>query len=199
MRCTHCNRLWKRIELKQGMCPMCWSEGKKPRPQWPFSRHCRFMKTTWILRKDCNPTGLAIYKRHYTYRHYRDGRKRIQFVGPGENMVLLTPNADALFVWRKEVYRLDDQKGVNCSVFRNEGSTRSSDLIREAVALAQEKWPHHRFYTFVNARKLTVRKCHGREYCPYPPGRCFIEAGWRPCGITKDKKLVILELMPWTQ
>ncbi len=149
----------------------------------------------WLARKDANPSGLALFKRHYTYREYRDKRRRRHFVGPGEKLVLLTPNADALFVWRKFI-SLDHQEGVNCSIFRNEGPRLSSELIREAVRLGWEKWPDHRFYTYVNAKKLTVRKCHGRPYCPWPPGKCFIEAGWRQCGITKDKKLVILELLP---
>lgn len=73
---------------------------------------------------------------------YRDGRKRSQFVGPGEHIVLRTGDADAMFVWRKFI---DDsgQQGVNCAVFRNEAPERyrSSDLIRQADAVADFCWP----------------------------------------------------------
>jgi len=40
----------------------------------------------------------------------------------------------ALFVWRK--FEDDSgQKGINCSIFRNESDILSSDLIREADAI----------------------------------------------------------------
>jgi hypothetical protein len=85
--------------------------------------------------RDGNPTAMSIFLRHYSAKQRR---KLFQFVGPGEKMVLLTPDARALFVWRKEQdqYRLDGQTGVNCAVFRREGGDRASDLIRSAVDLA---------------------------------------------------------------
>lgn len=89
----------------------------------------------WIHSKDANPTALSIFHEHYSYRPYADGRKPLCFVGPGEKMVLLTPNADALFVWRKFISG-DNQEGVNCAVFRNTSSHRSPDLIREAARIA---------------------------------------------------------------
>lgn len=153
----------------------------------------RFDSQAWVQCRDANPTARSLFVRHYSYRPYADGRKPLKFVGPGEYMVLLTPDADALFVWRKFISG-DGQQGVNCAVFRNESAQLSSDLIREASRLARDRWPGHRFYTYVNPKKLTVRKRRGLEYCPWPPGRCFIEAGWRRCGITKVNKLIILEL-----
>ena len=96
-------------------------------------------------------------------------------------MVLLTNEADALFVWRKFI---DDsgQQGVNCAVFRNEGPILSSLLILEAVKLAQIRWPMERLYTYVNPQKIKSTN----------PGYCFICAGWKVCGKTKGG-LVILE------
>jgi hypothetical protein len=76
---------------------------------------------TWIPVKDGNLTGRSLFRRHYSYQQYRDGRDPALFVGPGEKMVLLTPDARALFVWRKFISG-DTQQGVNCAVFRNEGS-----------------------------------------------------------------------------
>lgn len=137
----------------------------------------------WIPVRDGNPTGMALFLRHYTAREYR---KLYQFVGPGEKTVLLTPDARALFVWRKFISDAGEQ-GVNCSVFRNEGSEygRASDLIRAADALAWERWPGERLYTYVDPTKVR----HKRD-----PGRCFIKAGYKPCGITKSGKLIFEKL-----
>ncbi len=142
---------------------------------------------TWVQVRDANPTALDIFHRHYSYAPYRDGRTANQyhFVGPGEKMVLLTPDARALFVWRK-FKSLDHQEGVNCAVFRNEGQDRSSDLIRAAMEIAWTRWPGERLYTYVNPRKIRSSN----------PGYCFIMAGWNPCGVTKWNKLRILEVLP---
>jgi hypothetical protein len=154
--------------------------------------------TEWLPSKDANPTARAIFETHYSYRPYADGRRPRHFVGPGEKMVLLTPNADALFVWRKFISG-DGQEGVNCAAFHNDSTALSSNLILTAESLARSRWPGERFYTYVNPKKLRTarkRQKHGEpsaEYCPWPPGRCFLEAGWRRCGLTKHNKLWIFE------
>lgn len=132
--------------------------------------------------KDGNKIALEMYERHYSAYHYKDGRERKLFCGPGEKMVLLTMSKDALFVWRKFI-DASGQKGVNCAVFRNEGKTRSSELIKEAVRLAWNRWPGERLYTYVNAKKIRSSN----------PGCCFKCAGWKVCGNTKGG-LLILEL-----
>lgn len=139
----------------------------------------------WLATIDGDGLGRAIFHRHYSYRPYRDGRRPKLFVGPGEKIVLLGVNCVALFVWRKFKSK-DRQKGVNCAVFRNESCHRSSDMILEAMAIAWQRWPGERLYTYVNPRK--VRSTN--------PGYCFIKAGWRRCGATKVRRLVILEAFP---
>lgn len=147
----------------------------------------------WLHVKDGNPIAREMFRRHYSYRKRRDQMSLFpegnahykHFVGPGQKMVLLTPAADALFVWRKFISG-DGQQGVNCAVFRNEGKTRSSDLIRAAMTAAWERWPGERLYTYVNARKVKSSN----------PGYCFLKAGWRKCGITKHNLLTILEVFP---
>jgi len=146
----------------------------------------------WWLTKDGDVNALAMYERHYSAYQYKDGRRRSQFVGPGETIVLRTDEYDALFVWRKFIddcvfwhtihKRQYKQEGVNCAVFRNEGSIQSSDLIRQADAIADFAWPSERHYTYVNASKLRSTNA----------GFCFIKAGWRKCGVTKSG-LSILE------
>lgn len=136
----------------------------------------------WILAQDGEPELRALYEKHYSCYHYKDGRKPKKFSGPGETIVLTTPERKALFVWRKFI-DASGQKGVNCSVFRNEQKIKSSDLIREACAIAHKCWPGERLYTYVRAEAIKSRN----------PGYCFICAGWNHCGRTKGN-LVILEL-----
>lgn len=87
----------------------------------------------------------------------------------------------ALFVWKRFI---DDsgQQGVYCAVFRNESPHRSSELIRQADAIADYCWPGMRHYTYVNAEK--IRSVN--------PGYCFVCAGWQRCGYTKGG-LIVLE------
>lgn len=144
----------------------------------------------WIQVLDGNLTAEALYRRHYS-RRSGERKKRGLIVGPDEKMVLLWPDARALFAWRKERHRKDSQAGVNCAVFRNEGPELSSTLIRAADDIAWERWPGERHFTFVDAQKTTRRRSAKAE-----PGACFIHAGWRPCGTTKDRGLSILERLP---
>jgi len=140
----------------------------------------------WTEVYDGNSTAFNLFRRHYSFsrsKHIPETEHRI--VGPGEKMLLLTADANALFVWRKFISK-DNQSGVNCAVFRNESSHLSSDLILDAMRLGWGRWPGTRFYTYVNPRKVQSTN----------PGYCFIKAGWRKCGITKTRKLIVLEVLP---
>lgn len=136
----------------------------------------------WIEVKDGNDSCRAIFDRHYSRYRYADGRQPKIFVGPGEKMVLITPCARAIFVWRKFL-SANDQVGVNCAVFRNEGAGLSSDLIKAADDLAWRRWPADRHYTYVNPKAIRSTN----------PGCCFLAAGWRRCGITQRRQLLVLE------
>lgn len=137
---------------------------------------------SWIVIRDGNVTAMDIFKRHYTARK---SRKLEQFVGPGEKLVLMTEDAKAVFAWRKETFRLDGQTGVNCAVFRNEGTAagQSSALIREACEWAWQEWPGERLFTYIDPAKIHMKA---------EPGRCFLRAGFRYCGMS-PKGLLILE------
>lgn len=139
-------------------------------------RQTSMIDAIWIPVKDGNDTGRAIFDQHYSRYHYVDGRKPLLYVGPGEKMVLLTPDALALFVWRKFISMDHHQQGVSCAVFRNEGPQLSSDLIRAAARLAWDRWPGERLYTYVDASKVRPKR---------DPGRCFIRAGWKHWGYSK--------------
>ena len=140
------------------------------------------MSPHWWLTKDGDKSCLALYERHYSAYQYKDGRKRYQFVGPGTTIVLRTFDASALFVWRKFI---DDsgEQGINCAVFRNESSILSSELLRQADAVADFCWPGERHYTTVNPKAIRSSN----------PGFCFLAAGWRRCKHRTKSGLTILE------
>lgn len=140
------------------------------------------MKPLWWLTKDGDADCLDMYERHYSRYQYKDGRVRKLFMGPGEKVVLRTKAADAVFAWR---YFHDDsgQEGINCAVFRNESPAQSSELIRQADAIADCLWPDSRHYTYVDPKKVRSKN----------PGFCFLAAGWRRCKERTKSGLIVLE------
>lgn len=143
----------------------------------------------WLATHRADPRAFALYRRHYSARKNAGvwRARTCNFMGPGEPMVLLTAACDALFAWAKNrMPRFDGQVGVCCTVFRNEGSVLSSELIREADELAWSRWPGERHFTYVEDAQ--VRSAN--------PGYCFLMAGWRRCGRNADGRLTLLELLP---
>lgn len=130
----------------------------------------------WYITKDGDKTCLALYLRHYSSKKRPAGKRLGQFVGPGEHVVLRTDAGDAVWVWRRYIdHTQPPQLGVECSLFRNEGAIRSSELVRQADAVADLCWPRERHYTKVSAANIRSSN----------PGFCFLAAGWRRCGMTK--------------
>lgn len=152
---------------------------------FPASTGLKRASANWCFALDGDPFCREIFQRHYSFRHYADGREPKLFVGPGQKLVLLTKDGDALFVWRKFI-DASGQQGINCAVFRNESDVISSILILEAESIAWQRWPGERLYTYVNPNRVASTN----------PGYCFKMAGWRVCGQTKWKRLTILH-KPW--
>lgn len=143
----------------------------------------------WVMINDGNETAFAIFQRHYTYRKGRkrdqnkNGKNGKRMAGPGETIVLIGKDHKALFIWKKQKYSQDNQTGINCCVFRNEGNMLSSEIILQAEQIAWQKWPGERLFTYVNPGKIKSQN----------PGYCFKQAGWRICGMTSARKLIIME------
>jgi hypothetical protein len=139
----------------------------------------------WLAVTRVDERAYGLY-RHYSGTKQQRWRERgnTNVAGPGETMVLLTQACDALFVWTyNTVQRLDHQLGVNCAVFRNEGSVLSSELIREADELAWHRWSDQpRHFSYVDPTKIRRKR---------DPGRCFLRAGWRACGASDSGKLLL--------
>ena len=138
------------------------------------------MTALWWVTKDGDADCLELYNRHYSAYQYKDGRCRKLFIGPGEKLVLRTLEGDAVFAWRK--FKDDSgQIGINCAIFRNESAHKSSELIRQADAIADRIWPGERHYTYVNPKKIKSTNA----------GACFKHAGWKRCGMTKSGLLIL--------
>lgn len=136
----------------------------------------------WLEVRDGDARADALYRRHYSARRNKPrADKRIG--GPGRKMILLTAMADALFVWR-DFFPMDGQTGINAACFRNESAILSSTLILCAEEMAGTRWPDAvRYYTYVDPRKVRSRN----------PGYCFLMAGWRRCGRTAARNLLVME------
>ena len=146
----------------------------------------------WLPVRDGDPRALALYLRHYSARKVRHGARRAshprteRFIGPGEHMVLLSPDCSALFAWRHMRLRADNQQGIECTIFRNEGPWCSSALITEACGLARSRWGAVRLFTFVDPSSIASAN----------PGYCFLKAVWKRLHPPTSRGLRILELLP---
>jgi hypothetical protein len=144
----------------------------------------------WRLSHRADPLACAIADRHYN-------RQKIgtpQFVPPGRCLVLLaeTDGGEALWTtsWPFAEYVRHAWPGAwVCSLFRNEGAGRASDMIRQAVAATRHYFgepPALGMVTFVDRSKTRPKR---------DPGHSYIIAGFRPCGETKGG-LTALQMLP---
>lgn len=148
----------------------------------------------WHLSHRADPRAVQIADRHYN-------RQKVgspQFVPPGRCVVLLTEDADALWVtsWPFAQYVKHAWAGawVN-SCFRNEAPERylSSTLILEAIAATLSIWPEppqRGLITFIDKNKTRPKR---------DPGRCYRKAGFVVDGETKGGLVALLmrpEAMP---
>jgi hypothetical protein len=144
----------------------------------------------WILSHRADKQAAALADRHYT----RQSVGSAQFVPPGRCLVLLTPDAAALWVtsWPDARYVKHAWAGAwMCSLFRNEAPDLylSSTLIRDAVAATRAffgKPPALGMVTFVDPSQVRAKR---------DPGRCYRKAGFHPVGSTKSG-LLALQLLP---
>lgn len=129
--------------------------------------------STCVRTRRNDSEARALADRHYS----RQTPGARDFVGPGRTIILRDPAGTWLWVWRKCQFRLDGQYGWECSIFRNEGTRRSSEIILEC-----ERYVSGRVFTYVDHRK--VRSSN--------PGYCFQCAGWEKAGRSKRRGLVLL-------
>lgn len=144
----------------------------------------------WYISDRADPRAKHLADRHYS----RQKPESKQFVPPGRCFVLVASAAggSAYWVtsWPFAEYVKHEWAGAwVCSAFRNEGAGLSSELIRSAVAATRARWPETPdlgMITFVDSGKTRRKR---------DPGRCFLRAGFKRCGMTKGG-LVALQLLP---
>src|SRR5512146_3423520 len=142
----------------------------------------------WKLSDRADPLAVLVADRHYN-------RQKIgspQFVPPGRCVVLLTAEADAVWVtsWPFAQFVKHAWAGAWMnSLFRKERPGHASELIRDAIAATRAIYgepPALGMVTFVDAGKVR----HKRD-----PGRCYLRAGFRHVGETKGG-LLAFQMLP---
>jgi len=135
-------------------------------------------ESPWRLSWRADPVAAALADRHYN----RQAPGAAQFVPPGACLVLRSADRSAVWVtsWPLAAYVQHEWAGawVN-SLFRNEGSHLSSDLIRHAVAHTRAHWPGVPALGIVSF--VDPEKTRDKEV----PGWCYRRAGWSHVGFTK--------------
>lgn len=142
----------------------------------------------WNLSNRADPRARVLADRHYN-------RQKIgtpQFVPPGRCLVLLTEQADSLWVtsWPFGEYVKHRWPGAwVCSAFRREGPGLASQMILEAVSCT--RWfygdpPALGMVTFIDRSKTKPKR---------DPGYCYLMAGFEPDGHTEGG-LVAVRLRP---
>lgn len=116
-------------------------------------------------------------------RHYSVKRGGDSWWPPAKMMCLTNIDRTILFVWQRPLpeYRKDGQLGYNCTLFRNEDSRLSSEIILEAEQIVVEAWGVSRAYTYVDAKQVQSAN----------PGYCYLKDGWKRIGKSKSGKILL--------
>ena len=154
---------------------------------WRHVHRCYYAARD-LVDGDGSETGLPHYSRQ------TPGAQ--DFMGSGWTFVLYHESDAGRAVWGVILNRAPgtEEWRWRCSVFRNESSIQSSDMIKAATAETYSYW--ERKYHGRPGVPLTTEVDPARVRRKRDPGRCFIKAGWRRVGVTKDKGLIVFEAPP---
>lgn len=159
----------------------------------------------WYLVSPVDVRARLLADRHYS----RQTPGAREWIGPGNKIALIVPNWDgtAAAVWASQRpapncgldVRSDGFEYWNNVIFRNESNVKSSELIREAVAITKYFWgdllPANGFHTFVDPRYVKGVKVHGETVY----GWCFIKAGFDVHPQRTRKRNLIRLILPSDQ
>lgn len=143
---------------------------------------------SWHLSFRADPRALPLANAHYN----RQSPDSAQFVPPGGCIVLLTEQADALWISSRPKATFVQHAWAGAwmnTTFRNESPCLSSLLILQAVAATRAAWPDVPslgMVTFVDAAKVRRKR---------DPGRCYRRAGFEHVGFTQGG-LWAFQLLP---
>jgi hypothetical protein len=139
----------------------------------------------WTRVPKFHAPSAALADRHYSRRTIGSP----QFMPPGETIVLAASNA-VFGWWRPDpdsgLVAMNGLDGWTCTIFRNEGTVQSSDLVLDAeLALRQEASSCGRDGMLTYVFDSKIRSAN--------PGYCFKCAGWRVRGRSADGRKTLLQ------
>lgn len=139
---------------------------------------------SWYRVKKFDKSAVALADRHYSRRKIGSP----QFMPPGQTIVLLADLA-VWGWWRPDpasgIKAMNGLDGWTCTIFRNESTVRSSDLVLEAENMLRACAPGcgpSGMITYVWPARIKSEN----------PGYCFKVAGWKKQGLSADKRKVLL-------
>lgn len=135
----------------------------------------------WMVTNKGDTACRLLADRHYS----RQTIGHPMFTRPGRNLVLKTAMGEAVWVTWKGI-RDDGLDAIECTIFRNESGTRSSDMIKDAIQATISEWgplPRDGLITYVAADKIQSSN----------PGYCFKMAGFKVIGHSKKRGLILLQ------
>lgn len=147
----------------------------------------------WARVTKFDPVAAYLADGHYSRRTIGSP----QFMPPGQTLCLLTRDQRAVFGWWRPhpdsgIAAMNGLDGWTCTIFRNIGSHRSSELILDAelalYSLGVTCGPSG-LITYVYDRKVRTARQSGRAAV----GWCFRKAGYAPTGRSADKKKTLLQ------
>jgi hypothetical protein len=144
----------------------------------------------WLRVGKFTPAACDLADRHYSRR--KAGSP--QFMPPGQTIVLLATDFRAVFGWWRPhpvsgLVAMNNLNGWTCTIFRNEGAVRSSELILDAEgAMAEAGYDigPDGLLTYVWDAKIRSTN----------PGYCFKQAGWKAIGRSADGRKTLLQKAP---
>ncbi len=141
----------------------------------------------WVRTNKFDPRAASLADRHYSRRTVGSP----QFMPPGETVILITLEANAVWGWWRPhptsgIKAMNGLDGWTCTIFRNEGKILSSALVLDAeralLATGVTIGPSG-FITYVWDKKVRSQN----------PGCCFKVAGWQVMGRSADGKKTLLQ------
>jgi len=145
-----------------------------------------WLESPWVAVPKFTPAAAKLADGHYSRRTVGSP----QFMPPGQTLVLLTPDADAVFGWWRPdpssgIVAMNGLDGWTCTIFRNTGPQLSSTLIlaAEAELLTRYDCGPDGLITYVWDSKVASAN----------PGYCFKVAGWKVTGRSADGRKTLLQ------
>ena len=140
----------------------------------------------WRVVKKFIPRCWVLADRHYSRRTIGSP----QFMPPGQTIVLLSQDRDAVFGWWRPdpssgIRAMNNLDGWTCTIFHSESGVKASDMILDAECAIDElgfDCGPDGLLTYVWNEKVKSRN----------PGYCFKCAGWRIAGKSADGKKTLL-------